>query len=859
GQEGYDPRTLLIPQSAWAKFTPFEQQFWEIKCKNYNTVVFFKKGKFYELYEEDADIGHQRFDLKLTDRVNMRMVGVPESGFPYWAGRFVSEGYRVARVEQMETALGMEMRQKGGKEVKKSKVVRRELASILTAGTLTDEGFLKTPESTYCLSIKESGGGKKKKYGVCFVDTSTAEFWMCGFEDDEERTRLETLMTQIQPRELVLEAGKVDPATVKVLRNTLEPRCIWNRLKPSREFWDAEQTWFELTCQGDAMGEEVGGYFGNQGLPEALTSHQDNPVALSALGGLISYLRSLKLDKELLSMGNVQTYGDPLEGSKFLVLDGQTLTNLDIFGKGPGDKISLFRQLNHCMTPFGKRLFRRWVCHPLSRKTEIEERIGAVETLMFCPGGQEFREGLKRTADLERLIARVHAGHCPLKLLLTLLESFTHLSNWMERLLETGMGEGTGLLPRLLATFPSGLGELIHELEGTFDAEAAKAGEVVPLAGVEKDFDRVNEEVEELEIRFQQHLQECRKRLRCPKLQYRNIGREIRQIEVPKSEVGRVPGDWVRQSETKAVSRYWSPEVRGLVRSWEEVQEVRGGVIRELQSRLYARFDAHYRKWSQAVQVIAELDCLWSLAQCSNLMQEPKCKPTFGENKGKAGSGGVETQVEVKELRHPCLSGINSNFIPNDTILGGDDGGEKIILLTGPNMGGKSTLLRQVCLAVVMGQLGCYVPARTCHLAGGPVDRIFTRIGANDNILAGQSTFMVELTETSRILAEATPRSLVILDELGRGTSTFDGYAIAYAVLQYLATFVGCIGLFSTHYSSLVEEIRGHPGIKAQYMSSYVDEERQEVTFLYELVDGKSPSSYGMNVARLAGVSQQVS
>lgn len=402
---------------------------------------------------------------------------------------------------------------------------------------------------------------------------------------------------------------------------------------------------------------------------------------------------------------------------------------------------------------------------------------------MHCPGGQELREGLKRMADLERMIARIHGGHCPLKVFLILLESFTHLSGWVKRLLGTGIGEGNGLLPRLLSTFPPNLTELINELEGSFDATAARAGEVVPLPGVEADFDRVNQEVEELEGKFKDHLQECRKRLRCPKLQYRDIGREIRQIEVPKSEVGRVPGDWVRQSETKAMSRYWSPEVRILVRRWEEVQEVRGGVIRELQSRLYARFDAHYPQWSKAVRVVAELDCLWSLAQCSMMMQEPKCRPTFGEVEegGKLPCNGRASQLEVRGLRHPCLAGLNSNFIPNDTILGGkgqgedEKEGERIILLTGPNMGGKSTLLRQVCLAVVMGQLGCYVPAQACHLGGGPVDRIFTRIGANDNILAGQSTFMVELTETSRILAEATPRSLVILDELGRGTSTFDG------------------------------------------------------------------------------------
>ncbi|CAI2182650.1 11046_t:CDS:10 [Funneliformis geosporum] len=246
GSPNYDPRTLYIPKSSWDKFTPFEKQFWEIKSKHWDTVVFFKKGKFYELYERDADIGHTEFDLKLTDRVNMRMVGVPEFSFEHWAAQFIAKGHKVARVDQMETALGKEMREKATKK-KEEKVIRRQLTSILTAGTLVDGGLLTNEMSTYCMSIKESCPTENDPpaYGICFVDTATGEFNLVSFVDDIDRTQFETLIMQVKPKEIVYEKGMLNKRSQRILKTCIN--CpIWTGLIPEREFWDANATWDEI-------------------------------------------------------------------------------------------------------------------------------------------------------------------------------------------------------------------------------------------------------------------------------------------------------------------------------------------------------------------------------------------------------------------------------------------------------------------------------------------------------------------------------------------------------------------------------------------------------------------------------------
>ncbi|KAF8925476.1 DNA mismatch repair protein msh6, partial [Dissophora ornata] len=852
GSPDYDPRTLYIPNIAWDKFTDFERQFWEIKGKHFDSVVFFKKGKFYELYENDADIGHQQFDLKLTDRTNMRMVGVPESSFEYWAAQFIAKGYKVARVDQMETALGKAMRERDGavKKASAQKVIRRELHSILTAGTLTDSGLLTNEMATYCMAIKELNRPGAEhlptQFGIAFVDTSTAEFNLASFHDDMDRTKFETLITQIKPKEIVVEKGGLSVRSTRILKNSLGVNTIWNHLQPDSQFWNALTTVDEIRVH-QYFGPDAPGSVASECWPSAVQQMKDNDAVMSALGGLVWYLRSLKLDTELLSFKNFHVY-DPVRQASTLILDGQTLSNLEMFQNNSDGSESgtVLRLLNRCVTPFGKRLFRRWLCHPLRSTPAINARLDAVEDLMRVPGFLElFEEKCARFPDLERIVSRIHAGSCKISEFLVVLSTFRALLDTTRRLSSYTEQFKSKKLESVLAELPD-LTEHLDYFNEAFDHQVAAAeGDIMPYPGFAEDYDANSDTLKQLDSEFAQHLDKAKRELKTTKIIYKDLGKEIYQIEV--SNKVAVPKNWKKMSGTNAVSRYYNPDLIALVTRLQEARETKGAIMRELQGRLYAKFDENYKDWLKAVKIIAEIDCLGSLSKSSSALGSPACRPEFVES---------ETSVlELEALRHPCvIPGIASDFIPNDTVLGGET--PNLILLTGPNMGGKSTLLRQTCVAIIMAQLGCYVPAEKCRLT--PFDRIFTRIGANDNILAGQSTFMVELSETSKILAEATERSMVILDELGRGTSTFDGYAIAYSVLHELSTKIGCLGLFSTHYGTLTTEFERDPNVALKHMACQVDQANREVTFLYKLVDGVCEKSYGMNVAHMAGVPRKI-
>ncbi|KAF9189926.1 DNA mismatch repair protein msh6 [Haplosporangium sp. Z 767] len=847
----YDPRTLYIPQSAWDKFTDFERQFWEIKGNHFDSVVFFKKGKFYELYENDADIGHQQFDLKLTDRTNMRMVGVPESSFEYWAAQFIAKGYKVARVDQMETALGKAMRERDGAVAKSvQKVIRRELHSILTAGTLTDSGLLTNDMATYCMAIKEINRPGAEhlptQFGIAFVDTSTAEFNLATFYDDMDRTKFETLITQIKPKEIVVEKGGLSVRSTRILKNGLGVNTIWNQLQPETEFWGAMDTADELRIR-EYFGQDVPGTVASDCWPMALQNMKDNAAAMSAMGGLVWYLRSLKLDTELLSFKNFHIY-DPVRQASTLILDGQTLSNLEVFqNNSDGTEAgTVLRLLNRCVTPFGKRLFRRWLCHPLRSSTAISARLDAVEDLIRVPGFLElFEERCARFPDLERIVSRIHAGSCKISEFLVVLSSFGKLLDTTYRLSTYTDQFKSKKLESVLAEFPDLTAQLDYFKTAFDHTVAATEGEIIPYPGFAEDYDAINGTLKQLDSEFAQHLDKAKRELKTTKVVYKDLGKEIYQLEV--SNKVSVPKYWKKMSGTSSVSRYYNPELTALVTRLQEARETRNAIMKELQGRLYEKFDESYQDWLKAVKIIAELDCLGSLSKSSSALGSPACRPEFVESE--------KSVLELEGMRHPCvIPGIASDFIPNDTLLGGES--PNLILLTGPNMGGKSTLLRQTCVAIIMAQLGCYVPAEKCKMT--PFDRIFTRIGANDNILAGQSTFMVELSETSKILAEATDRSMVILDELGRGTSTFDGYAIAYSVLHELSTQIGCLGLFSTHYGTLTTEFERDPNVALKHMACQVDQVNREVTFLYKLIDGVCEKSYGMNVAHMAGVPRQI-
>ncbi|ROT36318.1 DNA mismatch repair protein msh6 [Sodiomyces alkalinus F11] len=850
GHPDYDPGTIYVPPAQWNKFSPFEKQYWAIKQKLWDTVVFFKKGKFYELYENDATIGHQLFDLKMTDRVNMRMVGVPESSLDIWVNQFIAKGYKVARVDQMESALGKEMRERGGddaaKNKKADKVIRRELACILTAGTLVDGSMLQDDLATYCAAIKESVIGGVPHIGIAFVDCATGQFYLTQFDDDVELTKFETFVAQTCPRELLLEKSHISTKALRILKSNTSPTTIWNYLRPGLEFWDADTTRRELVSGGyfaaAVEGEEGEGE--GEKWPKALIAAKNKDLVMSALGALVQYLRNLKIEHSLLSQGNFDQYS-PIRRNGTLILDGQTLINLEIFSNSVngGPEGTLFTLLNRCVTPFGKRLFRQWVCHPLCDIKRIEERLDAVDMLNSDRSVREqFSSQMTKMPDLERLISRIHAGVCKPDDFVRVLEGFEQIEYTMTLL--GAWGGGQGLVDRLLASMPDLDGPLTY-WKTAFDRSKAKGDKVfVPERGIEDDFDESQDRIEVIKRDLHKLLEKKKAELKCKTLKFTDSGKEIYQLEAPKSL--KVPADWRQMSATASVKRYYFRALSDLVRDLQEAEETHSQIIKEVASRFFRRFDADYETWLRAIRIISQLDCLVGLAKASSSLGEPSCRPQFVDQE--------RSVVEFSELRHPCMLNTVTDFIPNDIQLGGDSA--RINLLTGANAAGKSTILRMSCTAVIMAQIGCHVPASSARLT--PVDRIMSRLGANDNIFASQSTFFVELSETKKILSEATPRSLVILDELGRGTSSYDGVAVAQAVLHHVATHIGCVGFFATHYHSLATEFENHPEIRARRMQIHVDDEERKITFLYKLEDGVAEGSFGMHCAAMCGINDRV-
>jgi len=680
GHPDFDPGSIYVPPHAWTKFSAFEKQYWEIKKNLWDTVVFFKKGKFYELYENDATIGHQLFDLKLTDRVNMRMVGVPESSLDMWVNQFVAKGFKVARVDQMESALGKEMRERDAKASKADKIIRRELACILTGGTLVDGSMLQDDMATYCVAIKESVVNDLPAFGLAFVDAATGQFYVSEFVDDVDLTRFETFVAQTSPRELLLEKSRISTKALRILKNNVAPTTIWNYLKPGAEFWDADLSRRELDCSGYWVSE--GGK--DDVWPKTLTEAKDKDLLMSALGALTQYLRVLKLERDLLSQGNFEWY-NPIQKNGTLILDGQSLINLEIFtntANGSEDG-TLFSLLNRCITPFGKRLFRKWVCHPLCNTDKINERLDAVDMLNSDHSLREqFSSQMTKMPDLERLISRIHAGVCRPEDFLRVLEGFEQIDYTMGLL--SAFGGGNGLVDRLLSAMPN-LKDPLGYWETAFDRNKVRDQKLlIPEKGIEEDFDNSQTEIDRIKGELDDLLNSQKTALKCKTLKFTDIGKEVYQIEAPKAI--KVPKNWRQMSATSAVKRYYFRELEDLVRELQEAEETHSQIVKDVASRFFQRFDTDYEVWLQAIRIIAQLDCLISLAKASASLGEPSCRPVFVDEE--------RSVIEFKELRHPCMLNTVDDFIPNDIKLGGDEA--KINLLTGANAAGKSTILRMV-------------------------------------------------------------------------------------------------------------------------------------------------------------------
>ncbi|XP_069439478.1 DNA mismatch repair protein Msh6 isoform X2 [Ovis canadensis] len=923
----FDASTLYVPEDFLNSCTPGMRKWWQIKSQNFDLVIFYKVGKFYEMYHMDALIGVSELGLVFM-KGNWAHSGFPEIAFGRYSDSLVQKGYKVARVEQTETPDMMEARcRKMAHTSKYDRVVMREICRVITKGTQTYsvlEGDPSENYSKYLLSLKEKeeeSSGHTRVYGVCFVDTSLGRFFIGQFSDDRHCSRFRTLVAHYPPVQVLFEKGNLSTETKMILKSSLSS-SLQEGLIPGSQFWDAAKTLRTLLEEGyftDKLNED-----GGVMLPQVLkgmtaesdsiglTPGEKSELALSALGGCVFYLKKCLIDQELLSMANFEEYV-PLDshmvhatrpGAVFtkanqrMVLDAVTLSNLEIFLNGTNGSTegTLLEKIDTCHTPFGKRLLKQWLCAPLCNPHAINDRLDAIEDLMVVPDKiSEVVDLLKKLPDLERLLSKIHNVGSPLKSqnhpdsraimyeettyskkkiidFLSALEGFKVICKVigvMEEVIDDFKSKILKQVLTLQTKNPEGrFPDLTSELnrwDTAFDHEKArKTGLITPKAGFDSDYDQALADIRENEQSLLEYLEKQRSRIGCRTIVYWGIGRNRYQLEIPENFITRnLPEEYELKSTKKGCKRYWTKTIEKKLADLIKAEERRDTSLKDCMRRLFYNFDKNYKDWQAAVECIAVLDVLLCLTNYSRGGDGPMCRPII-----LLPEEDTPPFLDLKGSRHPCITKtfFGDDFIPNDILIGCEEEEEEngkayCVLVTGPNMGGKSTLMRQAGLLAIMAQMGCYVPAEVCRLT--PIDRVFTRLGASDRIMSGESTFFVELSETASILTHATAHSLVLVDELGRGTATFDGTAIANAVVKELAENIKCRTLFSTHYHSLVEDYSQNIAVRLGHMACMVENEcedpsQETITFLYKFIKGACPKSYGFNAARLANLPEEV-
>ncbi|KAH8269948.1 hypothetical protein KR018_000264 [Drosophila ironensis] len=891
----YDASTLMVPQQFLNSLSPGVRQWWVLKSDNYDCVLFFKVGKFYELYHMDADVGVNELGFTYM-RGEFAHSGFPEISFDKMSTILVDRGYKVARVEQTETPDMMAERCKRIKATKFDKVVAREICQISNRGTQVFGSQCKigpNHQPNYMLALVEQDEGTWSRFGVCFIDTSIGDFHLGEFEDDKNGSRLLTLLSHHMPVLLLSEKSALSQRTQQIVRTVLGGIIKEQLPANGPKVCNAEKT-LKLLAER---------YFAGSGSDDnwplvlrtmqsdldhlGLTPSDEYKMALKALGQCIFYINKCKLEPKVLPMARYQLYVPPdqLADAKpavastlrrsHMVLDATTLSNLRIIG----EEHSLLATLDHCCTKFGKRLLHHWLCAPSCDVAVIRERQDAIGELMQLPSElQEVRALLAPMPDLERNLAQIHLfGNKLLKQVdhpdsrailfeekiynkqkllgfMAVLKGFNGLTKipTMFHRSESELLRRITQLPESGGSFPD-LSKELQYFATAFDHEAAaKTGVIAPQVGMDAEYDAAMDKITEIEKRLKVYLEKQERHFGC-RITYFGSDKKRYQLDVPETHAHKADKSYSLEGQVKGkkpARRYTTVETRALLKDMQQAEETRNMVLQDLARRLFEKFSNHYEQWKQCIDCVANLDVLGSLAEYA-AQQMVICVPELV-------SGAEQPFIQLEDGYHPCVNA--STYIPNGLELG-TQSEAPLSLLTGPNMGGKSTLMREVGLLVIMAQIGAHIPAASCRLS--LVDRIFTRLGAQDDILAGHSTFLVELNETSLILKHATCHSLVLLDELGRGTATYDGTAIAASVVNFLAD-LKCRTLFSTHYHNLIDFFQGDKRITLGHMACMVENEdngdptQETVTFLYKYTAGACPKSYGFNAAKLAGMPQGI-
>jgi DNA mismatch repair protein MutS len=787
--------------------TPAMRQYFEVKRQYRDAIVFFRMGDFYEMFYEDALTAARALELTLTSRSKdagggaIPMCGVPFHAADGYIARLVRKGFRVAVVEQTE-------------DPKKAKgLVRREVVRVVSPGTLTDAGYLDAREPAFLLALAPMPAGTG--FGVALLDLSTGEFTAAEFAGDEGRAALCDELSVLRPREVIAPAG------FEGAESLLDAARHSARLTTC-EAWTFDYESARRTLLGQLQAHTLDGF----GL-------EDRPAAVSAAGALVQYLR----DTQKADLAHVRDVAFRT-GSDCLIVDPTTLRNLEVVEAADGARAgSLLHEIDRTMTPMGGRMLRAWLLRPLLALERIQDRLDAVEDFAFRSTARaKLRDAFKSIHDIERLVSRAALGTAGPRDLVSLKQSIAAIPR-----VRMALEEFQSPLVRSLVAALDDLADVRDALDRTLVDEppaVARDGGVVR--------DGVDPEIDELrgisrggkrQIAEMEDAERARTGIGSLKIRYNRVFGYY--IEVSKSNLGAVPADYHRKQTIAGGERFITPALKDYE---EKVLGADERIVEreiELFEALRRRVASEAPRIQDTARGLAALDVLAALAETAAIHNYTKPLVHAGD------------ELTAIDARHPVVERhVADSFVPNDVAL--DAAGQQLVILTGPNMGGKSTYLRQCALLCLMAQAGSFVPARSAKLP--IVDRLFARVGASDNITRGQSTFMVEMQETANILHNATSRSLVILDEIGRGTATFDGLSLAWAVAEHLASNPRGRPktIFATHYHELTDLADALPSVANFHV--VVREWKDDLVLLRKVVPGRADRSYGIQVARLAGL-----
>ncbi|MEI6169252.1 MAG: DNA mismatch repair protein MutS [bacterium] len=786
--------------------TPMMSQYRQIRNKlPADTILFFRLGDFYEMFFEDAKEAAQILDITLTRRQDIPMCGIPFHAVDGYLAKLIRAGKKVAICEQVEDPALT----KG--------IVRREVTGIVTPGTVMQDAILTSVQNNYLGGFCRSG----ELFGLALLDISTGAFLV---EESADAGLLADTLKQFGPRECVFPAEQMNEPVMKTLIASLDRMVI-----TSSEDW---------VFRYDVARDRLIRHFAVHSL-EGFGCEQKT-AAVGAAGGVMYYVQDeLKRDLKHVRSLRVST------PSEFMMIDQATCMNLDLVPRRNEERrgsVTLLGTLDVTKTPMGARLMREWILRPLADVKGIEHRLDAVDALMRDRTLlHHIRERFTGIRDLERLVARLSAGS----------------GNGRDL---KGMGSSLSALPELRSLVVDHPVALLKQLGGDMKllpdlaALIERAIEDEPPVAlkeggmIRKGF---SPELDELRVAASEGRQwlaefqtreQARTGIKTLKVRYNKVFGYY--IEISKGQLAHAPEDYIRKQTLVNGERFVTPELKEYERKITGAQERAEALEYELFVEIRDKVVEQTAAIQQTATALAQTDVLTALAERAVMGRYVRPRISAGD------------QVSIKDGRHPVIEGMSEaeRFVPNDTLLNGTD--SQLIVLTGPNMAGKSTYIRQVALIVIMAQMGSFVPASAAEI--GVVDQVFTRVGASDDIARGRSTFMVEMQETANILNNATSRSLIILDEIGRGTSTFDGISIAWAVAEYLHNNPKAKAktLFATHYHELTDLALTMSGVKNYNV--VVRERNDQIVFLRKILPGAADKSYGIQVARLAGLPGEV-